>query len=87
MGSTDKGVIIATQSRCKFYNYEIWQEAIQNEKLERQKGEQGSLARQASRGNRVTYHYEVNTEVFQVIEQNYGSVIGKQSPEQETIGD
>ncbi|MBE9129375.1 MULTISPECIES: HEAT repeat domain-containing protein [unclassified Coleofasciculus] len=30
------------QANCKFYNYEIWCEAIQNEKLEIKNGEQGA---------------------------------------------
>jgi len=32
-------VIPAIQNRCNFYNYEIWQDAIQNEKLEIKNGE------------------------------------------------
>lgn len=35
--------IAAIQNRCKFYNYKIWQEAIQNEKLELKNGEQGTV--------------------------------------------
>jgi HEAT repeat protein len=34
--------ITAIQNRCKFYNYDIWQEAIQNEQLEIKNGEQGA---------------------------------------------
>jgi HEAT repeat protein len=30
------------QAKCKFYNYDIWQKAIQNEKLEIKNGEQGA---------------------------------------------
>ncbi len=74
-------LIPTIQDRCKFYNYEIWQEAIQNEKLERQKGEQDTMVGQATRATHVTPHYTVNAEVFQVIETNHGNVIGKQSPD------
>jgi HEAT repeat protein/energy-coupling factor transporter ATP-binding protein EcfA2 len=72
------------QNCCKFYNYEIWQEAeaIQNEKLKIQKGEQGAMVGQSTGGTPVTHRYEVNAEVFQVIEYNHGNVIGKQPPEQ-----
>lgn len=43
------------------------------------KGEQGTIVGQAIGGNHVTHHYQVNTEVFQVIEHNDGNVIGKQT--------
>jgi hypothetical protein len=42
--------ISAIQNRCKFYNYEIWQEVektIQNAKLEIQKSEQGDASGRA----------------------------------------
>lgn len=81
--------IAAIQNHCKFYNYEIWQEAqaIQNEKLKMQKGEQGAVVVQATGGTTVSYRYEVNTEVFQVIEHNYGNVISKQLPNSDQSGD
>jgi HEAT repeat protein len=79
--------IASIQNRCKFYNYEIWQEAIQIAKLERQKGEQDTMVGQATEGIHVTPHYTVNTEIFQVIEHNDGNVIGKQSPERKSTGD
>jgi HEAT repeat protein len=89
---TDSGqdalpVILAIQENCKFYNYEIWQEAIQNEKLEINNGEQGAAVGQVIEGTHVTPHYTVNTEVFQVIEHNDGNVIGKQSPDRKSTGD
>jgi HEAT repeat protein len=81
--------IAAIQNHCKFYNYEIWQEAqaIQNEKLKMQKCEQGAMVGQATGGTTVTHRYEVNTEVFQVIEHNHGNVIGKQLPNSNQSGD
>jgi vesicle coat complex subunit len=39
-GEAALSVILAIQENCKFYNYEIWWEAIQNEKLEIKNGEQ-----------------------------------------------
>lgn len=79
--------ITTIQENCKYYNYEVWQEAIQTAKLERQKGEQGTMVWQATEGTHVTPHYTVNTEIFQVIERNHGNVIGKQSPDRKSIGD
>ncbi|NJR62676.1 MAG: hypothetical protein HC769_30095 [Cyanobacteria bacterium CRU_2_1] len=77
----DKGLwesIFAIQSRCKFYNYELWQEAeaIQNSKLEMQNGKQGAVPQQSPGAIYVNG-------VLQIVEQNYGNVIGKQSPEQQ----
>ncbi|WP_432813622.1 HEAT repeat domain-containing protein [Pantanalinema sp. GBBB05] len=75
------------KENCKFYNYEIWQEAEinQNEKLKKQKGKQGATVGQATEGLHVTY--EVNAEVFQVIEHNDGDVIGNQSVDRQSTGD
>jgi HEAT repeat protein len=36
------------QNRCKFYNYEIWRDAIQNEKLEIKNGEQETAVGQTT---------------------------------------
>jgi hypothetical protein len=41
-------VIPAIQNRCKFYNYEIWRDAIQNEKLEIKNGEQETAVGQTT---------------------------------------
>jgi HEAT repeat protein len=41
-------VIPAIQNRCNFYNYDIWQDAIQNEKLEIKNGEQGAAVGQTT---------------------------------------
>jgi hypothetical protein len=80
-------VILAIQQNCKFYNYEIWCEAIQNEKLKVKNGEQEAGVGQATGGTHVTHHYAVNTGVFQVIEKNDGNVIGKQLPDRKSTGD
>jgi hypothetical protein len=40
--------ILATQANCKYYNYEIWQEAIQNSKLELKNAGQGTEVRQTT---------------------------------------
>jgi len=81
--------IASIQNRCQFYNYEIWKEAkaIQNEKLERQKGKQRTTGGQATEGTYVAHYYEVKAEVFQVIENNHGKVIGKQSLDKKPTGD
>ncbi len=41
-------LIQTIQDRCKFYNYEIWQEAIQNSKLDLKNGEQGAAVGQTT---------------------------------------
>ena len=62
--------IAAIQNHCKFYNYEIFQAhlAVQN----------------ADRPTNLTSDrpitYEVNAEVVQIVENNYGTIHGKQTP-------
>jgi len=46
------------------------------------KDRHGSTVGQAIRETSVPSHYTVKTEVFQVIENNHGNVIGKQSQDQ-----
>ena len=76
--------ISAIQNRYQFYNYEIWQETvlIQNSKLERQNDGQGCVDQRVIGRTPGTPHYTVKAEVVQIIEQNHGKVIGKQSPDQ-----
>jgi HEAT repeat protein len=73
-----KRILRAIQSECKFYNYEIWQEAkaIQNSKLEMQNEKHRPVFQQPHGAIYVNG-------VLQIIEQNHGNVIGKQSPEQQ----
>jgi hypothetical protein len=47
-GEAALSVILAIQQNCKYYNYEIWHEAIQNSNLEFKNAEQGTEVRQTT---------------------------------------
>ncbi|WP_421657347.1 HEAT repeat domain-containing protein [Leptothermofonsia sp. ETS-13] len=68
--------IAAINDRCGYFNHEIF--AIQREKLRQQSEEERVMADPTNEGIHITHHYEVNAEVFQVVENNAGKVIGKE---------
>lgn len=65
--------ILAIQEKCKFYNYEIAQSAV-----EEGNGAPGVGCRE-QKGNA----YSIKAEVVQIIEQNHGTVIGQHPPRTE----
>jgi len=69
-GEDAYSVIRTIQANCKFYNYEIWQAH-----LAAQKGD-----RQTHPNSDRPITYEVNAEVVQIVENNYGTIHGKQTP-------
>ncbi len=77
--------IAAINERCRYFNHEIF--VIQIEKLKQQSERQRVMTGSTNEGIHITHHYEVNTEVFQVVEKNAGNVIGKQSLDQREKGD
>jgi len=62
--------IAAIQANCKFYNHEIYQAHLAAQKADRTKSQ--------NRDRSVIY--EVNAEVVQIVENNYGTIHGKQTP-------
>jgi HEAT repeat protein len=77
--------IAAINDRCGYFNHEIF--VIKREKLKQQSEKQRVMTDPMNEGIHITHHYEVNTEVFQVVEKNAGNVIGKQSLDQREKGD
>lgn len=69
--------IAAINDRCGYFNHEIF--AIQREKLKQQSEKERVMADPTNAEIHTTHHYEVNAEVFQVVENNAGEVMGKQS--------
>jgi HEAT repeat protein len=62
--------IQAIQANCKYYNYEIFQAHLAAQKADRP----------SSQTSDRSVIYEVNTEVVQIVENNYGTIHGKQTP-------
>jgi len=62
--------IFAIQSHCQFYNYEIFQAHLAAQKADRPTN--------LTSDRPITY--EVNAEVVQIVENNYGTIHGKQTP-------
>ena len=62
--------IASIQNRCQFYNYEIFQAHLAAQKADRT----------ASQPSDRPITYEVNAEVVQIVENNYGTIHGKQTP-------
>jgi len=65
--------ISAIQNRCQFYNYEIFQAH-----LAAQKADRPTNLTNLTSDRPITY--EVNAEVVQIVENNYGTIHGKQTP-------
>ena len=63
-------VIRTVQFNCKFYNYKIWQAHLAAQTADRT----------ASQTSDRPITYEVNAEVVQIVENNYGTIHGKQTP-------
>ena len=73
--STESGeyadrTIRAIQENCKYYNYEIFQSHLAAQKADRPTNQTSDRP--------ITY--EVNAEVVQIVENNYGTIHGKQTP-------
>jgi hypothetical protein len=63
-------IIPAIQANCRYYNYEICQAHLVAQKADRPAHQ--------NRDRPITY--EVNAEVVQIVENNYGTIHGKQTP-------
>ena len=70
VGKSACEAIASIQNRCQFYNYEIWQAHLAAQKADRT----------ASQPSDRPITYEVNAEVVQIVENNYGTIHGKQTP-------
>jgi len=62
--------ITTIQANCKYYNYEIYQAHLAAQKADRPTN--------LTSDRPITY--EVNAEVVQIVENNYGTIHGKQTP-------
>jgi hypothetical protein len=65
-----RGAIAASQNRCKYYKYAVFPAHLAAQKADRQK----------SQNSDRSVIYEVNAEVVQIVENNYGTIHGKQTP-------
>ena len=65
--------ISAIQNRCQFYNYEIFQAHLAAQTADR-------LTNLTNLTSDRPITYEVNAEVVQIVENNYGTIHGKQTP-------